>query len=116
MRLKTLICFVCVKGILGEFVEGYATAAAAAATGDASPQAPRLRETESWIPSKKIRMFNMKSMKMGNKTVKYGDGGLVLLRCVMDNKMYRWVQGTQQRTANCRLSVVRDAVVCTLVY
>lgn len=51
---------------------------------------------ECWVPSKKIRAWNPKTGKMGNKTLKFGEGGtagVVLLRAMMDSQLYSILSG-----------------------
>lgn len=52
------------------------------------------RAVECWIPHKKVRAFNIKTGKMGNKTLRYGDGGtagVVLVRAIMDGHIYNFL-------------------------
>lgn len=45
------------------------------------------REVESWIPQKKVKAWNPKTEKMGNKTLKYGNGGWLFIKTVMDDDL-----------------------------
>lgn len=52
-----------------------------------------MQEVETWDINKRVKAWNMKSGKMGNKLVRYNGGGWVLLRCVLDPVIASIVKG-----------------------
>jgi len=51
------------------------------------------REAECWVPSKKVRAWNPKTGKMGNKALKYDDGGFMLVKTIMDKAFVTMMAG-----------------------
>jgi hypothetical protein len=51
------------------------------------------REAECWVPAKKVRAWNPKTGKMGNKALKYGDGGFLLVKTIMDKEFVTMMAG-----------------------
>lgn len=51
------------------------------------------REVESWVPAKKVRAWSPKTKRMGAKSLKYEDGGWLLVRTVMDKPFYSMLSG-----------------------
>lgn len=51
------------------------------------------REVETWSPMKKVRAWNPKSGKMGARTLKYDDGGWLLVKTVLDKPFAAMLSG-----------------------
>lgn len=51
------------------------------------------REAECWVPSKKVRAWSPKTGKMGNKALKYEDGGVLLVKTIMDKSFVTMMAG-----------------------
>jgi hypothetical protein len=51
------------------------------------------REAECWVPQKKVRAWSPKTGKMGNKSLKYDDGGFLLVKTVMDKAFVTMMAG-----------------------
>lgn len=60
----------------------------------ASPDdAKRMQDIETWDVWKRVRAWNPKSEKMGNKMIRYEGGGWVMLRAIMDIEIANILKG-----------------------
>ena len=60
---------------------------------EAQGEAEGLQEIETWDVWKRVRAWNPKSQKMGNKMVRYEGGGWVLVRAIMDSRIASIISG-----------------------
>jgi hypothetical protein len=59
--------------------------------GQDKPDIPR--EAECWVPAKKVRAWSPKTGKLGNKSLKYDDGGFILVKTIMDKAFVTMMAG-----------------------
>ena len=52
-----------------------------------------VREAECWAPAKKVRAWSPKTGKMGTKSLKYDDGGFLLVKTIMDKPFITMLNG-----------------------
>ena len=60
---------------------------------EAAGEAEGMQEIKTWDVWKRVRAWNPKSQKMGNKMVRYEGGGWVLVRAVMDSRIASIISG-----------------------
>ncbi len=60
---------------------------------EAEGEVEGMQEIETWDVWKRVRAWNPKSQKMGNKMVRYEGGGWVLVRAVMDSRIASIISG-----------------------
>jgi len=67
------------------------------------------REAETWSPAKRVRVWSAKTGKMGNRSLKYGDGGWVMVKTVMDHSFAVMLKGNTNvlDSATARCSIMR---------
>lgn len=50
------------------------------------------REVEAWVPVKKVKMWSPRTERVGTRTVRYGGGGWVFFRTVMDEAVDKLIK------------------------